>query len=564
MTWPRFDERRLAWVLLGAAMCTSAIWLTIAGRDLAISGDDVFYYARFVNDNGVVAPSGGLEYFLAPHNGHLQVLGKLIYEGLFLAVGADYLYFRVMEIAAVLLTVLLFFILVRRRLRPLAALIPSVLLLFFGYAEQSFLWPFNIHTIGALLFGLAALLALERGDRRGDLLACALLVLSVATVELGVAFAVGVAVSVLLRDDRWRRAWIFAAPLALFAIWWLWAQQYGQSEVDLLNARLIPIDFTNALAALVGSIFGLNPSGADVSPHVTTVTPSATVLAAVAVFGLGYRIRRGNVPALLWAVLTVLLAYWLMITLADRPPDSTRYLFVGAVAVFLIAATALRGTRLTGPMLIAAAVVVALAIPQNISKFYDARASGIVDAENTRTQYAMVELAREHLKPGYFPAEDPRVGEAGGYIFVPLSAEIYLSSADEFGSLAYSLDEIRALSLERRQVADATLIGALDLRLRPAAPPADPGACPRSLDGRPERSVFFFLPPGGVRLGSLARRPVEVAVGRFAQGGSGIRLGRLTAGEWASLEIPHDRAGERWWAVVDGPVRVCPLTGGRG
>lgn len=557
----RLDERRLAWLLLGVAMSISATWLLIAGRDLAISGDGVFYYARLVNDNGVVGQSSGLEYFLAPHNGHLQVMGKLIYRGLFLTVGADYLYFRIMEIAAVFLSVLIFFLLMRRRVRPLAALIPSVLLLFFGYAEQSFLWAFSIHTIGALLFGLAALLALERGDRRGDLLACGLLVLSIATVEVGLAFAVAVAITVMLREDRWRRAWIFAVPVGLFAIWWLWARQYGQSEVELLNLRLIPLDFTSALAALAGSIFGINPAGPGVDPNVTTVTEWGAVLGAVGVFGLGYRISRGNVPPLLWAALAAILTYWLMITLADRPPDSTRYLFVGAVAVFLIAAAALRGRRLSGPMLIGAAVVVALAIPQNIAKFYDARASSVLDAENTRTQYAMLELARDELTTDYFPAEDPRVSEAGGHIFVPLSADTYLAQAEEFGSLAYSLEEIRELDLDRRQVADATLVGALQLRPRPTAPPPDPSACPRSLDGTQESSVFFELPEGGVQLGSLAERPVRVSVGRFARGGPGIPLGRLAPGEWAGVEIPSDPAPDPWWAVVDGPVYVCPVAG---
>jgi hypothetical protein len=552
------DERRLAWVLLGIAMCISATWLMLAGKDLTFSGDDIFYYARLVDFDGVVAGSGGLEYFFAPHNGHLQILGKLIYRGLFLTVGADYTVFRAMEILAVLSCVLLFFILAKRRVRPLAALIPSVLLLFFGAAEGSYLWPFNVHTIGALAFGLGALLALERNDRRGDLATCVLLVLSVATVEVGLTFAVGVAVSVLRREDRWRRAWIFAVPLALFAIWWLWARKFGQSEVELLNFRLIPIDFTNALAAVVGAIFGLNPAGDGVDPNVTAVTPWGTVLAAFAVAGLLYRIRQGKVPLGLWVALAVLLAYWFEITMADRPPDSTRYLFVGAVGIFLIAASALRGKRIAGPALIGAACVVALAIPSNIEKFYDERLSSVNDAENSRAEYAMFELARDRVDPDYFPAADPRVSEAGGVIFIPLAAGAYLESAEDFGSFAYSLDEVRGSSLRERQISDATLVGALDLALRPVTPPADPSACPSSRDGRPGRSVFFFLEQGGVLLGSRAKRPVHVAVGRFGTGGPGMPLGRLEPGEWADLSIPRDAAPDRWWVTVDGPVSVCP------
>lgn len=558
----KLDERLLAWILLGLAMCVSAVWLMTAGKDLTFSGDDIFYYARLVDFNGAVHQAGGLEYFFAPHNGHLQVLGKLIYRGLFLTVGADYTVFRAMEVLAVFASVLMLFILLRRRVRPFAALIPCVLLLFFGYGEGSFLWPFNIHTIGALAFGLGALLALERGDRKGDVGACVLLVLAVATVEVGLAFTLGVAVSVLRREDRWRRAWIFLVPLVLFGIWWVWARKFGQSEVDLINVHRIPMSFTNALAAVLGSIFGLNPTGEGVDPNVTGITPWSAVLAGFAVLGLAIRIRLGRVPGGLWVALGVVLTYWLMITLANRPPDSTRYLFVGAVAIFLIAGSALRGYRIGSTALILAAIVAALAIPPNLAKFYDERRSSITDAEYTRTEYAMLELARPHVHSDYFPAEDPRVSEAGAAIFVPLSADTYYRAADEFGGIGFSLEQIRHESLERREVADATLAGALELKLRPGAAPADPAACPSSLDGTPRHPVFFYADRGGVLLGSRASRPVHVGVGRFARGGEPVPLGGLAPGKWADLRIPPDSAPDRWWVTVDGPVRVCPPSSG--
>lgn len=555
------DERLLAWVLLGVAMCISATWLMIAGKDLTFSGDDIFYYARLVVDNGAVHQAGGLEYFFIPHNGHLQILGKLLYRGLFLTVGADYTVFRAIEVFAAFVCVLLLFILLRRRVRPFAALIPCILLLFFGYGEGSFLWPFNIHTIGALAFGLGALLTLERDDRRGDIATCALLVLAVATVEVGLAFCIGVAISVLRRDDRWRRAWIFLVPLVLFGIWWLWAQKFGQSEVELVNVRLIPINFTNALAAVMGSIFGVNPTGSEISPNVTTITPWASVLAGFAVVGLIYRVKRGRVPIGLWIALGVVLTYWLMITLADRPPDSTRYLFVGVVAVFLIAASALRGAKITTTALIAAAAVVAFAIPPNIAKFYDERASSVTDANNTRAEYAMLELARPHVHTDYFPVTDPNVSKAGGGVYVPLSAYTYFQAADEFGPIGFSLDELRGESVDIRHIADATLIGALELKLKPTEAPADPSACPSSLDGSPHHSVFFFLERGGVQLGSRSKAPVTVGLGRFGTGGAPVQIGKVQPGEWMNLRIPPDPDPDRWWVTVDGPVYVCPPGG---
>jgi hypothetical protein len=552
------DERLLAWILLGVAMCISATWLMIAGKDLTFSGDDIFYYARLIVDNGAVHQAGGIEYFFIPHNGHLQLLGKLLYRGLFVTVGANYTVFRAIEVFAAFVCVLLTFILLRRRVRPYAALIPCILLLFFGYGEGSFLWPFNIHTIGALAFGLGALLTLERNDRRGDIATCALLILAVATVEVGLAFTVAIAVSVLRRDDRWRRAWIFLTPLVLFAIWYVWARKFGQSEVELVNVKLIPMDLTNALSAVMGSIFGVNPTGPEISPNETTITPWASVLAGFAAVGLIYRIRQGKVPMGLWIALTAVVTYWLMITMADRPPDSTRYLFVGVVAVFLIAASALRGRRITTAGLIVAAGVVAFAIPPNIAKFYDERASSVTDANNTRTEYAMLELARPHVHSDYFPATDPRVSDAGGAVFVPLSAYTYYQATDEFGPIGFSLEQIRHASVDQRHLADATLIGALELKLKASAAPADPAACPSSLDGKSGHPVFFFLERGGVLLGSRAGHPVHVGLGRFGTGGAPVSIGKLQPGEWASLRIPTDSDPDRWWVTVDGPVRVCP------
>ena len=258
---------------------------------------------------------------------------------------------------------------------------------------------------------------------------------------------------------------------------------------------------------MLGSIFGLNPTGEGVDPNVTSITPWSAVLAGFAVFGLAFRIRLGKVPSGLWVALAVVLTYWLMITLANRPPDSTRYLFVGAVAVFLIAASALRGYRISSTALIVAGVIAALAIPPNLAKFYDERRSSITDAETSRTEYGMLELARPHVHTDYFPAEDPKVGAAGAVIFVPLSADTYYQAQDEFGGIGYSLDQIRGQSLEKREIADATLAGALELKLKPSSPPADAASCPSSLDGRPGHPVFFDVEPGGVLLGSRTGQP---------------------------------------------------------
>jgi hypothetical protein len=559
------DRTRLAWLVLLAAMCVSATWLMIAGDGLTFVNDDIFYYAQFlVHGTGDIRPSHGLEYFLAPSNGHLQVLGKLIYRGIFEVFGANYAVFRAFDIAGVLACVALFFELARRRVGPLVALVPCLSLLFLGYAWESFIWAFDLHTIYALALGLGAILALQRGDRRGDVLACILLVLSIAMIELGLAFAVGIAVSVLLSPDRWRRLWIFLVPIALYGGWWLWAQHFDQPSIELANVKLIPLTVTNAVAAIAGSVFGLNPTGAGVFEPTTGITGWGSALAALGVAALVWRVSRGGVPRTLWVFLAVAVAYWILIALGGRAADSSRYIFVGTLLVFLVAADALAGARLPAAAVFVALGVVAFAIPPNVAKLYDGRGPQLNDATTSRVEYAMLDLVRGPIPPEYAPGKDERVTDLGGSVFTPLEAADYLEAADRFGHLGMPLDELREQSLERREIADASLVGALGLKLRPAPVPAQPADCPSSLDGRPGHGVFFTPPRAGTLLGSRSKQPIEVSLGRFGEGGPGVRLGKLSPGKWASVELPADSAPDRWWVVLDGPAYVCPLAVGSG
>lgn len=557
-----FGEERLAWLLLIAAICVSATWMMLAGDGLTFVNDDIFYYAQYlVHGTGDIQPSHGLEYFIAPSNGHLQVLGKLIYRGIFEVFGANYAVFRAFDVAGVMACVVLFFVFARRRVGPLVALVPCLSLLFLGYAWESFLWAFDLHTIYALALGLGAILALEKQTRRGDVAACVLLVLSIAMIELGLAFAVGIAIAVLLRPDRWRRVWIFLVPIALYGCWWLWARHFDQPSIVLSNVKLIPITVTNAIAAIAGSVTGINPTGPGVFQPTTGITGWASALAALAVVALVWRISRGRVPRTLWVFLAVALGYWVLIALGDRAPDSSRYIFVGTLLVFLVAADALAGGRLPRAAVLGALGVVAFAIPPNVAKLYDGRGPQLNDATTSRVEYAMLDLVRGPIPAEYAPGKDERVTDLGGSVFTPMPAGDYLEAADRFGPLGMPLDELRDQSLERREIADASLVGALGLKLHPAAPPADPAACPSSLDGRPGASVFFTPPQAGALLGSRSARPIDVSLGRFATGGPGVKLGTVPAGGWASLTLPADSAPDRWFVVVDGPTYVCAPAG---
>lgn len=552
------DRLTAARAALGVAMLAASVLILAAGAGLTFAGDELFYYAHLVPEGYGTVPTFGLEYLLAPHNDHLVVFGRVFYDVMLSVFGTDYTAFRVAALAGILVCVGLFFSLARRAVDPWLAVALCLSLLFLGYANEAQLWAFDIHTVYSLGFGLGAVLALRREDRLGDALACALLVLSTATIELGLCFAVGAAVAVLARPGGWRRAWIFLTPVVLYGAWWLWAAKFEQSAGGLHNIELISTHIPDALAAVTGSVLGVNPTGAEIPPELTTVTTWGVVAAAAAVALLVWRISRGNVPLGLWVALAVLISYWLTVAFGGRAPDSSRYIFPGTLLTFLVAVEALRGIRIPTAAILAAFAVFAVALPANVAKTYDGRDQRLFGAELTETEYTMLELAGpERAQPGYVPAADPNVIERGGGLGIALSAGDYFRAAEEYGPLSTSLAEIRGADLGMRNAADATLAGALGIRLAPAAPPPGGEECPGIREASPDDVAFFDLSPGTVLLGSQEQRPVAVSIAHFGRGGPGVSVGELAPGEWGELRIPGVRGVEAWSAIVDGRVLVC-------
>jgi hypothetical protein len=555
---PRTD--RIAWLILGVAMAISATWLILAGYGLSFASDDLVYYAHLVTRNGVETPTHGLEYFFAPSNGHLQVFGKLVYEVLFdLAGGGNYWVFQAVDVAGVMACVVLFFVFAKRRIGPVPALVPCISLLFLGFGWEAFIWAFDMHTVYALAFGLGALLLLERSERRGDVGACVLLVLSVGMIELGLAFVLGVAVAVLMAPDRWRRVWIFLVPLALYAIWWMWSRQFHQSSIFLSNIRLFPKTVTDALAAIAGSVFGLNPTGTGVPQPVTEITVWGGVIAGIAVVALVYRISRGKVPQELWAVAAVALGYWGLIALGARGADSSRYIFAGTTLAFFVMASALRGIAISWKVVVVAACLVAVAIPANVQKLYDGRLPQLNDGKIGRIEYAMLDLAGDHVRPGYGPGKDPVVSEVGGTTFTALEAGNYLQAAEEIGPVGFSPEEVAEQSPSLRRIADVSWIRGLRLEPEQVAAPSDAAACQVLRPDAADALAEAALPRGGALIGASGDGFATVGLRRFADpGASSYELVRLGEEGWVRLSVPPDSASTSWQLTSDGPVTVCP------
>ncbi len=539
-------------------MAVAAAVILDAGSRASFSGDELYYFGRqaAAAHPPIDYDSLSVEYLLAPHNSHLQLGGKLVYEALFAIFGGDYTPFRVFELLAVLVVVALFFELARVRIGDPAALLLAILLCFLGAAWEALIWPFDLHTVCALAAGLGGLLALERGGRRADPVVCLLLVLSTAFVELGIAFVAGVTVSILIGPERWRRIWIVAVPVVLFGAWYVWARRFEITPIGLEAAGDVPGAVFDSLRAVLMSLTGRIPTGDSVPVPVVGLTTFGAVLAVIALLGFALRLRRGSLPPTIWPVLAVLLAYWTFIGLAGRDPDASRYILAGAILVLLVAADALRDRRPGWAGIAALALVVALALPWNIAKLEDGGDYLAQDADLTRGEFAMLELAGRDATPGYVAGLDEVVRDIGGSPYQVIDPASYRDAVERTGSLANPLDEIRSEDIALRKVHDIVLARTLDLDLEPAdAADAEGLRC----DSTTVAPGVIETPPGGVLVEPL-EGAVELQLSRFLPGLPAYPLATVGEGAWVRLALPgDDGAPEAWSLYFDGPIRACAL-----
>src|SRR4051794_8921638 len=211
-------QRLLAWATFATAAVISIVVLGLAGRGQTLKGDEWGYADRLATQT---LPNA---LFDTPPGKYLLVLPMLFYKVAFSTIGiSDYLPYRLVGMGLTIAAAALFLVLAGRRGGFLLAPPGALFILFFRLASEGASTPGRIPEQIAVVVGLGALLALERRDLRGDVFACVLLVIAIPSHPLGTAFAAAAAVLVLAgpAGERWRRAWVFAVPVVLFAAWYL-------------------------------------------------------------------------------------------------------------------------------------------------------------------------------------------------------------------------------------------------------------------------------------------------------------------------------------------------------
>lgn len=521
--------------IAGLGGITFLLWLLDRGDALT------FYFDEW--DFVLGRQTWDADSLFAPHVGHLSVVPVLAYKGMSEAFGIwEYTPFRVLGLAVHGVVVYLVYRYARPRLGATPALVPALLILALGRGWSDILWPFQVGYVGSLAFGLGAFLALDRDDQVGDVVACALLTLSLGSSSVAIPIAGGIALELILTRTVRRRATVVVPPLLLYAAWYV--SYRPQSQIDLSRIEDVPGFVTTLALASAGSLVGRG-----------VIVGAGVLLMLAAVWFLGKRPRFFPVRAIVLAAIAV--ALWTLTAFARagiESPDASRYLYPGALLIVLLTVELVRGRRIRPPASWGLAVVTALAIASSARAFDD----GFVVLSNASALSLGAAAGLDLAGPVAPPELRPEPNAAP-----QLSAGAYRDVTRRFGTPAPQAEALSAATELTRQAADRTLVAAYGLmdpkrlvgpsgfrrpRLLTGGGSVRLGtSCITLAGGAP---ATLEIPPGGMTLDVRGTGRSTLAFARFATTMTPPVSSSLRAGNPVVLRIPQDGDRKPWRATV--------------
>jgi len=470
--------------------------------------------------------SFGATSLLEPFNNHLMALPIATYQLLYRLVGLDSpVPYRIVLLAGHLATCGLLYVYLRRRIGWALALAGAAALAFFGYTWPVIIWPISLGWVYATTAGIGALLLVDRDTRRSDAGAMVALLVGIASSGIAVPFVIGMGVELTLRRT-WRRIYVAIAPLVVFGAWYL---AYGTGTSDSGSAGDVVEFGEKLLAQTFGTLLGVDDRGT--AAHVVLAVGFVAIVVLWLALGRPHGPRLvGNAAAL--ASFTLLLSY------SRATSGLTQWHSYAAGVFVLLTLGELIAGRTVGVVPTAAVLgVVAWSIVWNLGELADGADLQRRRAEEMRAQLAAVELAGRSVD------QDVRVGR----FLLETRAGPWLDVAAEYGSPAYSLDELRDAPLHARRAAEHILVDATDLSVDGTRAPGVCSADPDSeLPTGPLEVTLQGTPTGGeVRAGVLT---------------SGRPVGIVEPGQRVSLLLPGLAQGARWRLELDDSAVLCAVT----
>jgi hypothetical protein len=208
-----------------------------------------------------------------------------------------------------------------------------------------------------------------------------------------------------------------------------------------------------------------------------------------------------------------------------------------------------RGIRFPRFALVAATVVAGVAVVGGMSLINrEHEERWLPYSDSLRSTLAAIDLAGASADPEHLVFFPPDIS-------TPTRA--YLAATEEHGSPAFDESELADRPEPERAVADLTMAEAIGLALRDPAPSSSAVSC-QQLQASADGATGVTLLHGGFTIANEGSTPVEVSLGRFADGFS-VLFGPVEPGVTTSLFIPRDNAERPWRLGLtgEGATRLC-------
>ena len=262
-------------------------------------------------------------------------------------------------------------------------------------------------------------------------------------------------------------------PIGLFGLWWLGWGRDADTSISLANIATAPLFVVDGFATALASLFGLATPRNEIA--IAPLDWGRPLLAAGVVAG-GWRLwKLGRVPADVVVAGTLALSFWLLAGANEkegRDAAASRYVYIGVVFALMIAANLLRGVdsvagRSPAPLRCSRS-------PSRATSPSSTRPTSATRPPATSSA-PISERSRSPATPSTRLSARRRVRAT---IYVGVEAGPYLAAADEFGSPAFTDEEIAAAPEPARFAADWCSHGVED-HLHPELARGPPPAPPR-------------------------------------------------------------------------------------
>jgi hypothetical protein len=286
-----------------------------------------------------VAARGEPDAWLHPHNEHWVALPVMTIAGLVNAIGiGSYVPYLGLLVALHVAVACLVFALVRASAGVPIATVAGTFVLWFGSGFENLFWASQVGFVGAVLFGLLAMLLTNgRADGRGAVMIALLLTAALMTSGIGIVMSIAIGLEWAL-TARWRRFLpVLLGPAAVYGIWFALA---GAAAVSTFRDPL-SLEALADVPATVLHGMSIAFGGAVALPGIGSAVFIASILGGI------LAARRGHLHPRAVAALVAIAALYAMVALVraqlfEGIENYTRYTYVSSILA-IVGSSALIG-----------------------------------------------------------------------------------------------------------------------------------------------------------------------------------------------------------------------------